>query len=113
MMLFLSILAVTLLSGPATGAPAPDAARDCDDACHLLKLIRYREEVNTDWLMAVGFCSSLVRRPAEHYASVEPLTLFLASAADEPLTKTITETVTEATTRPTAGETITGRDYGH
>ncbi|KAK1759214.1 hypothetical protein QBC47DRAFT_100216 [Echria macrotheca] len=115
----LSILSLAVfsrlgLAGPASAARGDTATTTtttttqshCDEACHLLKLIRYREAVNTDWLMAVGFCASLVR--AEHYAprlELEQLTVSL----DQPQpvsTTTVTESVA-ATAR-----SIGGRDYG-
>jgi hypothetical protein len=110
-------LVLSALLSLAAAVPAPES--NCNDDC-LLKLIRYREEANVDWLMALGYCPVLlgspagrmrldaVAPPAEATSSILPLN------ADEDITVTTTVTTTATTsTTTTLSNTLQRRLDSH
>lgn len=81
----------------------PTAAPACDATC-LLRLIRYREQVNTDWLMALPFCSSLLQHEAYMYNYATAAADVLTQPAPPQETMTVTEIITQTSTRFTFGD---------
>ncbi|KAK4454271.1 hypothetical protein QBC34DRAFT_433853 [Podospora aff. communis PSN243] len=101
-----SPLVLTALLSVAAAVPAPESTTptSCDADC-LLKLIRYREEVNVDWLMAVGYCSFMLDSPAARFqlqtadaATALSSVLPIDTDPDITITTTVTTTATTSTT---------------
>lgn len=98
------LLPAALLHQVARAVPAPDVITTaapvlgCDAAC-LLRLIRYREQVNTDWLMALPFCSSLLQHEAYSPAN-QP------ASPPEVSTTTVTLVVTQTSAGFTFGQEV-------
>ncbi|KAK0641666.1 hypothetical protein B0T16DRAFT_219088 [Cercophora newfieldiana] len=118
-MISTTLLLSVLLSLAAAAPPlesAPDAAPHCNDDC-LLKLIRYREEANVDWLMALPYCSIILDSPAAARIRVQPLTAPIpddtpiSTSPVDTTTEDITTTITTTITSTATTSTTTTLDY--
>jgi len=70
---------LSVLLGLVAAVPAPEPSPHCNDDC-LLKLIRYREEANVDWLMALPYCSWILDSPVAARIQLQRMTLPLPGA---------------------------------
>lgn len=110
----LSEIFITVLLSRLAAGDVFTTAPGCDDTC-LLQLIRYREQVNTDWLMALGFYSSLLQHEAcrynynhnyNHHYAVYAGADIPTQPALLPETTTITSIVIQTSARFTFGEEV-------